>query len=498
MMKNRYLWILLSLLFVAGCESLEDTYSDYAGDGTVRYLGMCEDITVSPGWERLIVEWKNSIDPVIEKVKVTWTKDGVVRDTLLESTKDSCNITGLEEGVYEITVCNIGKNGEQSLGSSQFARPYTYTHESVIGFTRLISRHFFVEDHLVVFFTEWQDYVTKAEIKYYKKGEDVPTPFKLTKEVLENKYFLLPDEMDLTKPVTLEREGRLEGCTDLIKFNPEVLLDEKLYTSDFRTWMLVKYGQTDVAKEFSDTLRTLEIDYSIRSIEDILNFPKLEKLILGKNRYAADYYPNFSELQEQEVGIFVLTVAHQLRGLKVERYSEHYFGYWLPYELEEFVEDMGVPNLPELNYLDNKDWVATCNQIDENNSRLSDIKFLFDRLPFTYWQFPVHTSSLTYEVEVDMKELRELRGVSVQQRTFNSLYDDPTDLPDWIQVQVSTDKILWESATYADANTLGQGSQETTLINFSAPRTVRYVKFIFTDPPSEKTFQASLAEIRFF
>lgn len=497
MMKNRYLWILLSLLFVAGCESLEDTYSDYAGDGTVRYLGMCEDITVSPGWERLIVEWKNSIDPVIEKVKVTWTKDGVVRDTLLESTKDSCNITGLEEGVYEITVCNIGKNGEQSLGSSQFARPYTYTHESVIGFTRLISRHFFVEDHLVVFFTEWQDYVTKAEIKYYKKGEDVPTPFKLTKEVLEEKYCVLPDEMDLSKPVTLEREGRLEGCTDLIKFNPEVLLDEKLYTSDFKTWMLVKYGQTDVAKEFSDTLRTLEIDYSIRSIEDILNFPKLEKLILGKNRYASDFYVDPSELQEQELGTFVLTVAHRLRGLKVERYSEHYFSYWLPTELEGFVEEMGVSNLPELNYLSNKDWVNTCNQIDENNSRLSDIKFLFDGSSFSYWQLPSHTSSLTYEVEVDMKELRELRGVSVQQRRFSE-YDAPADLPDWIQVQVSTDKILWENATYAGANTLGRNSEEITLINFSAPRTVRYVKFTFTDPPSEKTFQASLAEIRFF
>lgn len=38
-MNKKYLWLLLSIFFVAGCESLEDTYSDYAGDGAIRYLG---------------------------------------------------------------------------------------------------------------------------------------------------------------------------------------------------------------------------------------------------------------------------------------------------------------------------------------------------------------------------------------------------------------------------------------------------------------------------
>ena len=38
MMKRKYLWILFSLVFFAACSDLEDTYSDYAGDGEIRYL----------------------------------------------------------------------------------------------------------------------------------------------------------------------------------------------------------------------------------------------------------------------------------------------------------------------------------------------------------------------------------------------------------------------------------------------------------------------------
>ena len=41
-MKKIYLWLLLPLLIFGGCESLEDTYKDYAGDGPIRYLVKCQ------------------------------------------------------------------------------------------------------------------------------------------------------------------------------------------------------------------------------------------------------------------------------------------------------------------------------------------------------------------------------------------------------------------------------------------------------------------------
>ena len=72
-MKKIYLWLLLPLSIFGGCESLEDTYKDYAGDGPIRYLVKCDDLDVKAGWNRLVVSWKSVDDPIIDKVKVSWT-----------------------------------------------------------------------------------------------------------------------------------------------------------------------------------------------------------------------------------------------------------------------------------------------------------------------------------------------------------------------------------------------------------------------------------------
>ena len=66
-MKKIYLWLLLPLSIFGGCESLEDTYKDYAGDGPIRYLVKCDDLDVKAGWNRLVVSWKSVDDPIIDK-----------------------------------------------------------------------------------------------------------------------------------------------------------------------------------------------------------------------------------------------------------------------------------------------------------------------------------------------------------------------------------------------------------------------------------------------
>ena len=76
---KKYIILLLTVLSMVSCESLEDTYKDFAGDGPIRYLGKCSELTVQPGWNRLIVNWTNSADPVIDKIKITWSKDGIVK-----------------------------------------------------------------------------------------------------------------------------------------------------------------------------------------------------------------------------------------------------------------------------------------------------------------------------------------------------------------------------------------------------------------------------------
>ena len=102
-MKKIYLWLLLPLLIFGGCESLEDTYKDYAGDGPIRYLVKCDDLDVKAGWNRLVVSWKSVDDPIIDKVKVSWTVDGIGRDTLLERGTFACSLPCDGNLTYQVT-----------------------------------------------------------------------------------------------------------------------------------------------------------------------------------------------------------------------------------------------------------------------------------------------------------------------------------------------------------------------------------------------------------
>ena len=59
MRKRKYIINLVAAAaLLVGCsESLEDTYSDYAGDGKIRYVAKCTEVHATPGWERLVLEF---------------------------------------------------------------------------------------------------------------------------------------------------------------------------------------------------------------------------------------------------------------------------------------------------------------------------------------------------------------------------------------------------------------------------------------------------------
>ena len=59
-------WILVLLAgLVASCgESLEDTYSDYTGDGPEQYLTKIYDLQGKPRWMSVELTWNLKLDPV--------------------------------------------------------------------------------------------------------------------------------------------------------------------------------------------------------------------------------------------------------------------------------------------------------------------------------------------------------------------------------------------------------------------------------------------------
>lgn len=155
--------MVLTALLGSCSESLQDTYSDYTGNGKIRYVGKCTELDVTPGWRRLSLQWKNSTDATVEKIKVAWSSDEVKGDTLLDAQVTSFELRDLEDGTYRFDICAIDKNKNESLALTNYGRPYTENHESVRTFTNVITKYYRVGSNLVFFMDQWNDNIIKVD-----------------------------------------------------------------------------------------------------------------------------------------------------------------------------------------------------------------------------------------------------------------------------------------------------------------------------------------------
>lgn len=495
---KKYINILVVMLAFVSCESLQDTYKDFAGDGEFRYLGKCSDLSVQSGWNRLIVAWTNSSDPVIDKIKITWSKDGVIREKLLERGTTEYSIEGLEDGSYEIIVCAVDKLGNASLSSTVYGRPYTENHEMVQSFTRIISNHFFVKNRLILFFQGWEENVDEAYLEYTKTdgGEG---KLQLTEEVVNGKLFLLPEEIDTGEPVYLYRTGRIADCNDQIVFAPAELEDIKLFNSDFKQEMKRQFGfDQDIPEGWSDTVEELCIDCSLGSFSDFLYFPNLKKIILGGHRYIRedmidDEYAKCTVI-ETDKSKFVLEVLHTLNGLTVERYNKHYPDIQL-----DWIEEKGRAVEPEYDYFDlsglNSSFVSTP---QDENSYKSYPERLTDGKADTYWHPASRNEVTTFTLDLDLFGNRFLQGAKIVQ-----MYADNENMrsycPNSVRIFISSDNENWENATYVEESIIGNSMGETSIIPFAeGGKEARYVRIMVTTPFANSIYNVALAEINFW
>lgn len=363
---------------------------------------------------------------------------------------------------------------------------------------RIIYIHYFVKDRLVLFFSDWTDAIESA-ILQYTNTDGVLKNLPLTRELVETNYSLIPEAIDFNKPVILKRSGRVEGCENLIVFDPYQLSKDKIYTSDFKLLLRNRYGQTEVTESFVSTLEELEIDYAITSFEDILNCPNLKTLILGKNRYLnlerVDPLVVSSELYDKERSVFVLNVANEILGIQVERYNQHFLsGKVFPY-----IKEMGNPLLPQLTYLNTKNWEFECSEKDEYPYD-SHLERLFDGDFKNWWQPQINATSRVFEIIVDMKIDQLVNGIRITQKEFDQESDFMSNylLPNMIKVKVSRDRLTWEDATFVEENILGVSSGETTILYLKKPKEVRYLKFIVNDQAYGNNFSVALGKLAVF
>lgn len=501
----KYIALLFSLMFVASsCEKLEDTYKDYVGDGEIRYLGQCSNVSVSPGWKRLIVKWVNGVDPMIDKVKVTWKVNDKENTILLDKGKNEYSIPNLGDGIYTISVCSVDKNGKSSLESIAYGRPYTSSHELIQSFTRIISKYYILNDHLILYFIGWQDNINSAILKYTKMDGTIDS-LVIKKRIVRKDYYMLPEKIDVSKPITLYRTGYVTGCEDLITFDPYVLSRDKTYSADFKEMLKTKYGTSsgvinasgDVSETWANNVSELDFDISLTSFDDILNFPKLKKLNLGKHRYLLGNAINDQRGQlsvtDRWSSEFALEKSNKLTGLIVDRYNKHFKNI-----SEPFIREMGKPVIPDYNYLNLNNLKFSLIPADSYDYN-SHLEFLTDGNLESCWQSITSQSATEYSLVLDLKTIKHLSGLKIVQKHFGA-YDQNMDImPNLIKIKLSDNLATWEDATYVEENIIGTSSGEVNIIPFmSGGKNARYVKVIVNSQFYQGFYNVALAEIGLF
>ncbi len=502
--------------FLVGCnESLEDTYSDYAGDGSIRYVAKCSEMKVVSGWKRLIVSWKNGIDATVDSIKLTWTSEELRDSILLPSDATSHTIENLDDGTYRFDVCAINKSGKESLKETIYARPYTEKHEIMLAFTRGIIKAYFVNDKLIFFPDHWNENIKELILHY--TGTDGEKKEYVFSEKTGLKLVTISD-IDLDKRIYVSRIGKPIGCPDNIPFEDYILSEnkkdfesKKTYTVGFTHAIERRYGYSRETKEeevkfneFINTVEELEFDYELESFEDILHCPKLKKLVFGKNRYLDNFSVGYQQpsdvsklLGDIEKSLEVVNMANKEMKLTIDWHAIANDADFCPYFFKKktwfmkwqdvlFVPDnVKVISKDELKEFDGKRIICTPSDL------YADVDLLLDNISSNKWETMSEKNEMrTYELQMQFEEPTFIDGIKVTQSLYNPFQDNRTApfMPTDISAQTSMDGVNWVNVTFFETNDLGCGSGETTLLQTvnhvtkqPESREVRYLRFTVRD-----------------
>ena len=514
--KLYYIVWLFAVLFIVGCEDLEDTYDEYAGNGRIHYVGKCSNLEVLPGWKRLKVKWKGNLDANIDHVKVTWKaesdseshvlflrpKDVVENNNLV----DSCYLENLANAVYTVTVSNISVDSTESIVESAYARPYTESHEDLQTFTRGIINFYPLNGRLAVILDDVNENISEMNLVYWGSDgeqhtwnikEHMGLRLSLFGEIDFGRdyYFLIPGEgepgIDFSKEIKIQRKGKLPNCIDEINFEDATLLkDEQVWSAGFSQLLLKQYG--GVTDEIINSVETIELDYDMASFQDLLYFPNLKKVILGKNRYMIDGYTSMNvSTTDVYKGLLTLQFLKDSReGFTVERYNNHYFGndfesvsittmVFMGKIKPGLLSEMKNTNtLPKVVPLDTTGWEVTCTDTVYNGYKTNGAANLLIDDPKFYFEPGLTSSVKVFEVKFDMKKPMVVKGFKIVQPTQGTQTDIKYLLPS-LKIEVSKDGYEWENATYENGGiNIGNTPGETTFIYVPEvlQKSVQYVR----------------------
>ena len=478
MMKYLCIFLIIVVAVLSSCETMEDTYADYLGEGKIRYVGKCKNPEIKPGWRRFQLSWENSVDATIDKIKIVWKSDELKDSVLIDgglTTYVTDTVFGNRN--YEFQLYAMDKEGNQSLKTSVFGKPFTHDHELLYAYGSFEKSHFYLNNSLLLILSELDEAVLGSRLFYYKN--DVKKSLELSEADYSQKYLVF-DDIDPESVVQLDGFIKIDECFDTIHIEPYSLpRDEKLLHSDFRNHLQLTYNiEGDIDDQFIDNLDTLYLDYDLMSLEDVLYFNNLRHIVIGGNRFTHPDYPNDkpSNLDDRESSLFALQQYYEKKEVTIEIYNNHYnIAADLPFAILS-----GNPVLPTLTFFDMSAWTITCSSdVEGYNSKPGDI---LDNDVNTAWRpVPVSGTQREHELVIDMKESKQLNGLLISQPASKVYYYNQDYYTNRVRILISEDGHQWNNPLLQKSWPLGIGKGESTLIELPETETARYIKIIVND-----------------
>lgn len=491
-MKKTIYILAAALALLSSCgDSLEDTYKDYAGDGPIRYPGKVTNVSVNPGWECLRAKWTLSKDPAVKNIRVTWiSEDGDSAQALLAPTDTVYTISGLDNENYRVMVQSIAEDGSTSLNDGFTRRPYTYEHEAVTAFTQGFNKYYLYKGHLLLFMGNWSDNILHFAINYTNK-EGKADSLVLTKDVFKEQYVDVAD-VDFSKDITLQRTGLIEGCPDTIKFQPVSLTKNFLMNTGFKKELRQHYGLgNDDVENFAASAQTVDLDYNLYSLEDLLYFTNLKTLNLGSRRYMLSSNLVASTVTETKRSLWALEKLHEIGGVEVNMYANAYLGSSAP----SFVNKHGVASIPVSEFYSSKGWSITTSTDDSNNSELVNV---IDGNNSTDWKsWPSQVGIRSFDLIINMKADKAVHGVAIVQSQSS---DVKNFLPENVTVEYATadEPENWHYLNGIDNYTLGNAQGETTIVKAAQAVNARYLRITVKESIYKNVIRVALAGIKVY
>lgn len=492
-MKNNLFYIFVAgvLTLTACSDDLAGTYSDYSGDGPIRYTGRTTNITIDPGWQCLRAKWTLSKDPAVKNIRVTWiSENSDTAEALLPPTDTAYTIQGLGNQNYQVMVQSVAEDGTPSLADKITRRPYTYEHEAVTAFTQGFNKYYLYRDHLLLFMGNWSDGIQHFVIDYTSQSGKADS-LVLTKEVFDEQFVDVAN-VDFGKDITLRRRGLIEGCPDTITFEPVQLTKAFLMNTDFKKEIRQHYGLgNDEVEGFASKAETVELDYNLYSLEDLLYFTNLKTVNLGAQRYmlATNMVP--SAVTEQQRALWVIQKLHDIGGVEVNMYANAYLGASAP----SFVNKYGVASVPVSSFYDVNDWSITTSQDDSGNDQLTN---LLDGSATTEWKsWPSELGIRAFDFVINMKSDQTVHGVAIVQSQNSDMLNFE---PSFVDVEYATaaDPSTWHYLNGITEYTLGTAQGETTIVKAAQAVNARYLRITVKERTYKSVTRTALAEIKVY